>query len=53
MQVAQFIAYGEAALRYLTLFFLQMYQHASTLAERLNLKKQFQQLERMLEELKA
>jgi len=31
----------------------EMYQHASTLAERLNLKKQFQQLERMLEELKA
>jgi len=31
----------------------EMYQHASTLAERLNLKKQFQQLERMVEELKA
>merc|ERR1719376_573644 len=31
----------------------EMSQHASTLAERLNLKKQFQQLERMVEELKA
>jgi len=31
----------------------EMYQHASTLAERLNLKKQFQQLQRMVEELKA